>query len=260
MKRMYSSNKSFINQLNKYKMETENGIVVELYDLALTSRKDDRFGRVVSPVHRTLANLIDIAVKRRTDLNPSTLRIAFDIISDVAQDELSGGATIEYGLVNMGVGVDGIFIGNNAQWDSSKNSLKVYANPKAAIRKRINSSTVRVRGMASSGIAINTLTDVASGEVNTLITPGGGVNLTGSKIKIVGDAGTVGLALHSVDTQEIVQIPANAILINDPSKISFVVPANLLVGDYRLVITTRFSGSTWKIVYSECFTTFVDRY
>jgi hypothetical protein len=52
--------------------------------------------------------------------------------------------------------------------------------------------------MAASGTYVNTLTDVASGEVNSRLTPGGGVNLTGVKIKIAGDAPGVGIHLKEM--------------------------------------------------------------
>ncbi len=223
-------------------MATEGGIIVELYDLAITARKDDRFGRVVSPKRRSLSDLINIAAKRRTDLNPSTIRTAFDLVMDVAQEELDNGASVDIGMVNLGVGVSGVFEGDRAQWDSNKHSLIVIANPKALVRKRLNSSTVKVLGMASTGIAINTLTDVTTGDMNTRITPGGGINLTGSKIKIAGDSADNGITLRNVDTQESISVPANAILVNDPSKVSFVAPAGLPAGEYQLVITTQFSG------------------
>ncbi len=223
-------------------MATEGGIIVELYDLAVTARKDDRFGRVLSPKHRSLNDLIDIAAKRRTDLNPATIRTSVELIWEVAQDELDTGATVDIGMVNLGVGVTGVFEGDHAQWDRTKHNLSVIANPKASLRRRINSNTVKVRGMAPVGIAVNTLTDVTTGEVNTRITPGGGVNLTGSRIKIAGDHASNGIALRNVDTLELTLIPGNTILVNDPSKMSFVVPASLPTGEYQLVITTQYSG------------------
>ena len=55
-------------------METPNGsVIVELYDLALTPRKDDRFGRIVIKKSVTEDDLINIAISRRTDLNANTV-------------------------------------------------------------------------------------------------------------------------------------------------------------------------------------------
>ncbi len=56
----------------------KNNVMVELYDLSITERKDDRFGRVVTTKSLNEDDLIKIAVARRTDLNASTLKASID--------------------------------------------------------------------------------------------------------------------------------------------------------------------------------------
>ena len=107
----------------------------------------------------------------------------------------------------------------------------------------MKASVVDVRGMASSGLFINSATDVTSGEVNSRLTPGGGVNLTGSKIKIDGDNPAIGIYLVNQSTSDSIVVPKTSLLVNDPSKITFIVPATLVNGDYKLSIVTQFSTS-----------------
>ncbi|MDR0725082.1 MAG: DUF4469 domain-containing protein [Prevotellaceae bacterium] len=38
-------------------------------------------------------------------------------------------------------------------------------------------------------------------------------------------------------------MPKTSVLINDPSSVTFIVPADLPAGDYKLSITTQFSHS-----------------
>ncbi|MDR1347563.1 MAG: hypothetical protein LBJ63_03910, partial [Prevotellaceae bacterium] len=52
----------------------KTSVIVELYDLTITERKDDRFGRVVTSKSLNEDDLIKMAVSRRTDLSPTTLR------------------------------------------------------------------------------------------------------------------------------------------------------------------------------------------
>jgi hypothetical protein len=215
--------------------------MVELFDLPLTERKDDSFGRVVTNKSLTIKDLVDLAVSRRTDLNPATITTAIELLNNVALEQLANGASVNLGLCHLSLGVQGVFIGDNARWDASQHALAVKAIPTAELRDAIKSSAVNVRGMAASGIAINSLVDVASGEVNSRLTPGGGVNLTGTKIKLDGDNANVGITLTNVNTQAVVTIPRTSVLINDPSKITFVVPANLPNGDYTIAISTQFS-------------------
>ena len=226
-------------------METKrkNSLIVELYDLSITERKDDRYGRVVTGKSLNEDDLIKTAVTRRTDLNPSTLKAAVEILKEIAIEEVCNGASVSFGLGYYGLKVNGVFVGDNAQWDASKNSLAVRVAPNAELRKAVESTGVNVRGLATSGTVINTVTDVASGEENSKLTPGGGVNLSGTRLRIEGDHPSVGLKLTNLGTGEETVVPSTSILLNDPSKVTFIVPADLPEGDYRLVLTTQFGGT-----------------
>jgi hypothetical protein len=82
--------------------------------------------------------------------------------------------------------------------------------------------------------------------VNEILTPGGMVNIKGSRIRIGGDNPDVGLFLINQDTQQKVQIPASAIGMNAPSKVMFVAPADLAAGSYLMSIVTQVAGNTTK--------------
>ncbi|MDR1675872.1 MAG: DUF4469 domain-containing protein [Tannerella sp.] len=225
-------------------MAQKTKVNIELYDLLITSRKDDRSGRVVSTGSQKIDDLIAIAVERRTDLNAVTLKASYMILKEIALEGVRNAKQVEFGLTHNGLGVGGAFIGDHAGWDSEKNSLYLHAAPTLETRDALKDIEVAVLGMASSGLYVNTLTDVSSGKVNERLTPGGGVNLTGIKIKIAGEAPGVGIFLTEINSQAATQIPSESILINDPSKITFIVPAGLPTGDYRLSITTQFANNT----------------
>ncbi len=224
--------------------EEKNSVIVELYDLSITERKDDRSGRVLKTKSLKLDDLVAIAVSRRTDLNAVTLRSSHEILRDIAMEQVANGASVEFGLGYYSLGVEGVFVGDNAQWDSSRHSLTIKATPTSALRSLIKKVMVNVRGMATVGAIINTVMDVASGEENARLTPGGGVNLTGTKIKIAGDHPDCGITLSNEADGKLTRIAHNMITQNDPSRITFIVPASLPEGDYKLSITTQFSNST----------------
>ena len=217
-------------------------VIVELYELLITARKDDRFGRVLNTGSLKIDDLIKIAVSRRSDINAATMKAVYDILKEVALEELCGGKQVEFGLTHNGLIVNGVFIGDHASW-GTEHSLFLSATAIAEVREAIKSIEVMVNGMASSGMYINTLTDVASGEVNNRITPGGIVNLAGVKIKIAGEAPEVGIHLTEIATATVTDIPLTSIGTNDPSKISFVVPAGLPAGDYKLSLTTQYTAN-----------------
>jgi len=221
----------------------KNSVIVELYDLTLTERKDDRFGRVVTTKSLKEDDLIEIAVSRRTDLNPVTLMSSMEILKGIATEQIANGASVSFGLGYFNLGVNGVFIGDNGSWDSFKHSLSIRVTPTAELRNAVKSGIVDVRGLAASGLFINSVTDVTTGEVNSRLTPGGGVNLTGSKVKIDGDNPAIGISLTNQTATEVIVIPKTSLLVNDPSKITFIVPPTMVPGDYTLSITTMYSNS-----------------
>lgn len=221
----------------------KNQVMVELYDLSLTERKDDRFGRVVTSKSLNEDDLIKIVAARRTDISPTTIKASLDLLKQAAIDEICNGASVHFGLAHLGLKVNGVFMGDNAGWDNAKHSLAVNITPNARLREAVQATTVNVRGMAVTGNIINQVTDVSSGEVNGTLTPGGGVNVLGTRIRVEGDKPGVGLKLINTETQAETAIPTTSILVNDPSKLTFIVPATLEKGDYQLSITTQFSSS-----------------
>lgn len=223
--------------------QEKSSVIVELYDLPLTDRKDDRFGRVVTTRSLTQDDLIAIAVARRTDLSASTLKASMDILSEIAIEQISNGASVNFGLGYFHLGVNGVFVGDNARWDSSQHSLSIRVTPISDLRSAVKSSAVDVRGMAGSGIFVNSLTDVSSGEENSRLTPGGGANLVGSRMKIDGDDPGVGISLINQATSEVTAIPKASLLVNEPSKITFIIPSSLAAGDYKLQLCTQWGNS-----------------
>lgn len=68
-------------------------------------------------------------------------------------------------------------------------------------------------------------------------------DIAGSKIRVEGDKPEVGIKfINQADSSE-VKIPATAILVNNPSAVTIVIPADLPKGDYKLAISTQYSSS-----------------
>lgn len=217
-------------------------LFVELYELLLTTRKDDFMGRVSSTGSFKVDDVISIAVSRRTDLNAATLKASYEILNEIVLESICDGKDVEFGPSHYRLTVNGVFIGEHASWNPAEHKLSLTAVPTAKARQALKNVAVEVRGVASSGTCINTLTDATTGEVNTRITAGGGVNLEGLKMKITGEASGTGLFLTDIASGEVRAIPTTSILVNDPSRITFIVPASLPEGNYRLSIATQFSA------------------
>lgn len=162
----------------------------------------------------------------------------------IQKEEISRGASVAFGLGYFSVGVNGVFYGDDPKWTPGQHALNVRVVPTAELRNAVKSAEVNLRRMAPSGAVVSQVIDVTTGELNTRLTPGGGVNMEGTRIRIAGDNPANGIALVNQQTNVPVQVPMTSILLNDPSKVSFIVPADLPEGDYKLHLTTQFSTNS----------------
>jgi hypothetical protein len=134
--------------------------------------------------------------------------------------------------------------------DRLKHKLIARIAASKELRELLAKTPVHVPGEAPDNSVINSITDVASATVNDLLTPGGIANIKGNHIKITGSKPGIGLFFTSQATQQQVAVPSNSIGTNDPSKISFVIPAALDKGEYLLSIVTQYSGGGVRTLWA----------
>jgi hypothetical protein len=222
----------------------KNTVSVRLYDSTFADRPNERFGRIMTTKSLREDDLINIAVNRRTDLNAATLRAALNILTEIAIKEIVNGASVQFGPGFFSLDVKGAFTGDYPQWDPTVNNLRLKATARKKLLTAIRDIHVNIHGKASPGTVISMLTDVSSGEENKRLTPGGGVELTGKRIKIAGDDPENGIRLHNQASHVEYPVMKESILLNHPKKVSFIVPSQLPAGDYTLSLTTQYTTST----------------
>lgn len=227
---------------------------VELYDYSLTPHRDNRTGRVVTTRTLSIDDLIARVVAQRTDLNAATLKMAYDLLHHAALEEVVNGASVQFGLARHSIGVRGVFVGDQAQWNPDKHSLSVVSKPSVPLREAMQQITVHMRGRCNAGTIVNTITDLVSGAQNQRLTPGGVVVLEGVKIKVAGDAAETGIRLINQTTHATVAIEPAGVVSNSSSKVMFMVPAHLPSGHYHLCLCTQFSGTGRLLKSVSCYT------
>jgi hypothetical protein len=223
-------------------LKNVDAVIIELHDNPLTERTDDRYGRIVNIASVDTDTLIARALSSGFNGNAASMKATLSAVEAEAIKAVARGEIVNYGLGHVSVDVEGAFIGDAPSWDPAIHHLVARVTPSKPLRQALKSTPVRIRGMAPDSSVISKVTDVATGKVNALLTPGGMANLQGTRIKIVGDAENTGLWLTNQDTQEKIKVPITAIGINDPKWISFVVPLSIPSGSYMLSIATQFAG------------------
>jgi hypothetical protein len=223
--------------------ETNERVYVELYDAPITPKKDDRTGRVLSTGTASVDDLINDSVERGTDISPVTMRAVYELLKGAALKRVLRGQRVEFGLGVFHTEVSGTFTGDAAKWDPSKNHLIARTLPSKELRDALKHVGVEVLGMARTPNMIASVVDVVTGQENTCLTRNGMAHINGTHIRIAGSDPSTGLKVRLLPDGAVLDVPATAIGINDPSRVSFVVPGDLPAGEYELSIVTQYTGS-----------------
>jgi hypothetical protein len=229
-------------------LTSTDAVIIELYDNPLTERPDDRYGRVINIASINEDTLIERAIAGGFNGNAASMKATYQAVKQEAVKAVVRGEIVSFGLGHATLDVEGAFIGDAPQWNPETNKLVACVVPSKELRETLKKTPVKVIGLAPEQAVVASVIDVASGKVNEKLTPGGMVNIKGSRIKVEGDSTDIGLFLHNQDTQQVVQVPATAIGLNDPSKIMFVAPIDLGAGNYLLSIVTQFGGNSKRLL------------
>jgi hypothetical protein len=208
----------------------------------LTDDPNDMTAAVKSEGSINPPGVIDELIKEGMEVKRET---ALDVVTrfnrkviELAQD----GYSVNTGLVNIRAIIKGVFF--SKVWNPAVHSVSFAVSMGLALRKAAAEMVGDIQGVLSDPMAIFTLTDVASGEVNSIITPGEGVTAVGTYLKITTEPGD-GIYLQPLSGADRRAIPGSKLLVNEPSKLVFNLPADLPQDEYRLIVVSHFSrGNT----------------
>jgi hypothetical protein len=217
-------------------------IKAHLYENALTKdNPNDYIARVNSERSLNVPQICAAAATRGgADISAAAMEHAVNLFLQEMAYQLCDGYSINTGWFTAGTHIRGTFDSPNEHFDPQKHSLLFEFNQGALLRKELPSIKVDIEGVADSGISILQVTDVKTGSVNDLLTPGRNLRITGQKIKIVGEAFEIGVFFAKTDGSITYKVDTEDIVINNPSEVMVVIPS-LDASTYKLSITTLFN-------------------
>jgi hypothetical protein len=115
----------------------------------------------------------------------------------------------------------------------------------AELRRELDMVSVNILGRAEPGFFIAEVTDMRTGSVNALLTPGRNLRIAGGKLKVEGDGGETpgvgGVYFVNQGDGSRVKVDEADIVENLIGHLLIVVPA-LAAGAYRVEVTTQYAG------------------
>lgn len=204
---------------------------------------DDKEDMILVPLTIGSADEARIMAEMKAEdsgLRDETILHVHELEKRVVKRLLMSGYNVNNGLYHASVSFRGVI--ESSAWNPEKNSIVVNFNPGADLREAIKQTSVSIIGEKGSVMYIAGVTDASTRAQDASATAGRAFTLKGSKLKVTGKDASVGITLKS-STGTVTKVTEDLYVTNEPSKLTFIIPANLANGTYELKVTTQFNGS-----------------
>ncbi|WP_374458572.1 DNA-binding domain-containing protein [Chryseobacterium taeanense] len=216
-----------------------------LYDNTLTKDNPNDFtARTVSERSLNVQQICQAAVSRGgADISASSMEHATELFLKEMAYQLCDGFSVNTGYFTASTTIRGVFDSPSETFNKDKHSIIFQFNQGEKLRAEIPNIEVNILGVAESSAVILQVSDVKSGSLNDLLTPGRNLKIVGSKIKVAGEDTSVGVYFVDITTQARTKVDSSDIVTNNPSEIIVVIP-ELAAGTYNLEVVTQYGGGT----------------
>lgn len=223
----------------------------DLEEYLMTKDVLEDYKAILKPIQSL--DITDVAraiVEERTEYRVDTLVNTANLIDEKIRQLVCQNNIVKTGTAMFTPAIEGLFLGKTGTVDPAKNKCNVNIIPTAAMRSELDKVTMEFSGTVkeSGGTRIGLVKDVTTGKTDGTITPGGMIDVTGSKIRCINADGTgIGSLTLLKSTDRSVATSITLFGINDPSRLMFTLPANLEAGTYELTLETYFSTNSTQL-------------
>ncbi|RHU27290.1 DUF4469 domain-containing protein [Parabacteroides sp. TM07-1AC] len=223
----------------------------DLEEYLMTKDVLEDYKAILKPIQSL--DITDVAraiVEERTEYRVDTLVNTANLIDEKIRQLVCQNNIVKTGTAMFTPAIEGLFLGKTGTVDPAKNKCTVNIIPTAAMRSELDKVTMEFSGTVkeSGGARIGLVKDVTTGKTDGTITPGGMIDVTGSKIRCINADGTgIGSLTLLKSTDRSVATSITLFGINDPSRLMFTLPANLEAGTYELTLETYFSTNKTQL-------------
>jgi hypothetical protein len=204
-------------------------------------RPEDLAARVHVKRSYNKKEFIDLMLQRGTTTTRTDLVAVLNNIEETLAYITRDGGTVHLPVMSTGFGLAGLFEGATDSYDPARHELHVTLQPGPVLRAAARAAKLEKVNVTTPHPLILEVRDSVTGKADTVLTPGGVVEVHGTNVKIAGNATTC--ALWFLRDEDGTRSPAVTLVTNKPSTVIALIPTSLLPGHYRVMITTRFNGS-----------------
>jgi hypothetical protein len=206
----------------------------------LTPAPYDYMAQTVNVRSYTNEQIAELMLKRGSLLTKADTLAVLEVYREVIVDLVADGCAITSPLFNVAPSISGVFDGAADTYDATRHKTRINIHAGLALReavKRIKPTKVQVPEPIPY---ITEVKDVSSGTVNEVLTPGGIVQLRGSRLKFLADVDTNGIFLLPEGGGG--ETKLTVVAENKPGRLMAQIPVDQAKGTYYLEVRSNFSG------------------
>lgn len=191
--------------------------------------------------------------KEGIEINYGTLTYIIDQYDRIVRNMVCEGYTVKTNNVCFTPELSGDWSMDSLHFDSEQHKCSVACYPSKEMQQAVSFVGVKVLGFKNASSHISQVTDIASGEINSVISRNGNIIIEGNGIKAISEEGTTDNSIYLLNENNNMIDISNRILINTTDRITLRIPSNLEAGKYHLLIHTFHSKENGQIDgYRQC--------
>jgi hypothetical protein len=208
----------------------------------LTANPDDFRAQVTNVRSYTQEDLVNRIMQIGAGLTRSDVAAVLEAEKQVVSEIIADGGAVNTELFNAHPSIQGVFSSPDDTVDGKDRKVKINLHAGIVLRNAVKQVKTKRLAAVITGAIITAVTDIKTGSVNNLLTPGRDIKIAGSKVKIAGEESGVGLFFVPEAGGAPIAVDPSDFVINHPAEIIAVIPA-LSAGQYKVRIVTQFAGS-----------------
>jgi hypothetical protein len=231
-------------------MSYTHTIPVHLYDNPLTEEATDLFARIETNKTLNIGDICKLLTERyHMPIDAEIVEMCVRRFLDQALSCACEGYNVNLDLFSMALHIRGVFKGVNDPYDRKRHQVLLEFLEGSKSRRYIDDNvTLDIKGMADVSGSITEVKDVATGSINTMLTNGGNVIISGLKIKIAGDNPAVGLYVKNLEDNSEANVPMHSIAVNNPKQIIATWTGQFTIGTpVQILVRTQFSTGKYLL-------------
>ena len=210
----------------------------------LTAAPDDFMAQVQDVRSYTLDEIIDAMMQKGSTLTRADVSAVLQIYGEVCASIIADGSALNTPLMNTALSISGVFNGANDAFDKKRHAVNLNMTAGTLLRSALSKIKCEKTGTASTDPYISEVKDVVSDTVNTLLTTGAVVQITGSRLKFDQKDSSQGIFFVP---ETGAPVRAAVIAENKPARLMAIIPADLAAGTYYIEVRTKHANATKQL-------------